>query len=244
MKVGSLITDEVAVLDVVQNAGTELLGIRRLKGIDFRAPGVYQEFPVDFYYWTRGSTGLEFRLTFRGTADIYLDRVLVTSYTSSAAGEMAWRLAPGEGEKSLWVKAFDRAGNVSPDITLTVTVQDINPPSRWSELIPSGWITHGPPVTLTVQVADDVSGLAPESGAFRYSTDGGVSWSDWLTATVTLTNLLEGTVIAPSVPVPEGNSGRIQFRIADRAGHLSESPIYVVRVLWKAFLPLVLKLQP
>ncbi len=243
LKVGNLVTptEEVAVLDVVQNAGAELLGIRRLRGIDFRMPGVYQEFPVDFYYWAQGSTGLEFRLAFKGTADVYLDRVLVTSYPSRAAGEVAWRLAPGEGEKLLRVKAFDRAGNVSADITVTVTVKDVNPPSGWSELIPSGWITVSPPVTLAVWVADDVSGLDPGSGAFRYSADGGATWSEWLTATVVLTGPLEGMVVAPAVPVPEGTSGRIQFRIADKAGFASESLVYVTRVLWKVFLPLVLK---
>ncbi|MCS7287263.1 MAG: SpoIID/LytB domain-containing protein [Anaerolineae bacterium] len=232
-------TEEVAVLDVVQDAGTKILGIRRLRGIDFKAPDVYQEFPVDFYYWTKGSAGLEFRLAFKSTADIYLDRVLVTSYPSPA-GEVPWRLTYGEGEKLLWIKAFDRAGNVSSDIILTLIV-DFNPPSGWSELIPSGWLSQSPPITLAVQVTDDVSGLDPETGAFRYSVDEGVTWSDWLTASVTLINPLRGMVVAPMVPVPQGTAGRIQFRIADRAGLSSESPIYVTRVYWQTFLPLILK---
>jgi len=242
LKVSNLVTPtaEVAILDVVQSAGTELLGIRRLRGIDFKAPDVYQEFPVDFYYWSQGSAGLEFRLNFKANADIYLDRVLVTSYPIYTTGEMPWRLPPGEGEKLLWIKAFDKAGNVSSDITLTLTLKDINPPSGWSELIPSGWITTTP-VTLTVWVSDDVSGLEPQSGAFRYSVDGGATWSEWLTATVTLINPLEGIISAPAVPVPVGTSGRIQFRISDRAGLSSESPVYVTKVYWKVFLPLVLK---
>ncbi len=242
LKVSNLVTptDEVAVLDVVQNAGTELLGIRRLRGFDFRAPDTYQEFPVDFYYGSRGSTGLEFRLAFKGTADIYLDRVLVTSYPSPA-GEIAWKLTPGEGEKLLWIKGFDKAGNVSPDVTLTITATDVNPPSGWSELINLSWITSSSPVTLAVRVTDDLSGLDPESGYFRYSVDEGATWSQWLTATVILTNSLEGMVVAPSVPVPEDTTGKIQFRIADRAGFVSESPVYMTKVLWKLFLPLVLK---
>lgn len=243
LKVSNLVTptEEVAILDVVQNAGIELLGIRRLRGIDFRAPDVYQEFPVDFYYWSKGSAGLEFRLTFKAAADIYLDRVMVTSYPVSSTGEIPWTMTPGEGEKLLWVKAFDKAGNVSPDVTLTVTVKDINPPYRWSELIPSEWITITPPVTLSVQVADDVSGLDPQSGAFRYSLDEGATWSEWLAATVTLTNPLVGVISTSPVPVPVGTSGRVQFRISDRAGLTSESPIYVTKVCWKVFLPLVLR---
>ena len=235
------LTEEIAVLEVVQNAGTELLGIRRLTGIDFKGVGIYQEFPVDFYYWAKGYAGLEFRLTFKGTADIYLDRVLVTSYPYTSTDEIAWRLSPGEGEKLLWLKAFDKAGNISSDVTVTLTVEDINPPSAWSELIPSGWITVSPPITLSVRVADDVSGLDPNSAAFRYSVDEGITWSEWLTASVTLTTPLEGIVTASRVPVPEGTMGRIQFRIADRAGFASESPVYVTKVAWKTFLPLVLK---
>ena len=234
-------TEEVAVLDVVHNAGTELLGIRRLRGVDFREAGVYQEFPVDFYYWAKGYAGLEFRLTFKGTADIYMDRVLVTSYPYTSTGEIAWRLSFGEGEKLLWLKAFDKAGNVSSDVTATLTVEDINPPSGWSELIPSGWITLSPPITFSVRVADDVSGLDPSSAAFRYSVDEGLNWSEWLTASVVLTTPLEGIVTACAVPVPEGVAGRIQFRIADRAGFTSESPVYATKVAWKIFLPIVLK---
>ena len=185
--------------------------------------------------------GLEFRLAFKGTADIYLDRVLVTSYPYTSTGEIAWRLSFGEGEKLLWLKAFDKAGNVSSDVTATLTVEDINPPSGWSELIPSAWITLSPSITFSVRVTDDVSGLDPSSATFRYSADEGLNWSEWLTASVTLTTPLEGIVTASAVPVPEGTAGRIQFRIADRVGFASESPVYTTKVAWKIFLPLVSK---
>jgi hypothetical protein len=83
--------------------------------------------------------------------------------------------------------------------------------------------------------------LDPSSAAFRYSVDEGLNWSEWLTASVTLTTPLEGIVTAYAVPVPEGAAGRIQFRIADRAGFTSESPVYATKVAWKIFLPIVLK---
>ena len=220
--------EEIALLDVVQNAGTELLGIRRIRGIDFREPLTYQEFPVDFYYWEEGRAGLEFRLTFRGVADIYLDRILVTSYPSPFENSFRWRLAPGEGQKLVWVKFFDEADNVSSDVTLTFTITDVNPPGNWGNFSPSGWAGQTTTVTCTVQVADDVSGISPNSALFRYSIDGGNTWSNWLSATMSLSNVLEGLVIASAGPFTEGLSNRIQFQVADNKGFVSTSPVYTV----------------
>jgi hypothetical protein len=106
-------------LDVVDNMGERVLGIRRLRGIDFRKPNVYQEFGVDFNYTDYGTEGLEFRVAFRGTADLYLDRVLVTSYPITYSTSAQWSLTSGE---LIRAKLIDGAGNVSFDITARVVL--------------------------------------------------------------------------------------------------------------------------
>jgi hypothetical protein len=107
-------------LDVVDNMGERVLGIRRLRGIDFRKANVYQEFGVDFNYMDYGTEGLEFRVAFRGTADLYLDRVLVTSYPITYSTSAQWSLTSGEG--LIQAKLIDGAGNPSSDITARVVL--------------------------------------------------------------------------------------------------------------------------
>jgi len=123
-------TREIALLYVVDTATAEPLGIRRIKGFDFREPLKYQEFWVDFHYW-EGRTPPEIRLAFRGTADLYLDRVLITASPLLYKEVLQWRLQPGEGEKRLVVKFFDRAGNVSADVPITFHLSSANYP-HWA----------------------------------------------------------------------------------------------------------------
>jgi hypothetical protein len=168
-------TTEVAMLDVVDNAGTRLLGLRRLRGTDFRAAGAYQEFPVDFNYTDAGSFGLEFRTAFRSTADLYLDRVLIVGYPVSVATNAQWRLTPGEGLKTVTIKFIDGAGNVSTDLTRTVTLSDTSPPTGWRDFAYEWW-NGGSALTCTVRVLDEISGLNVGSARHRFSTDGGLSF--------------------------------------------------------------------
>jgi len=109
-------TAEVAVLDVVDRYGQTLLGLLRLRGIDFREPNVYQEFGVDlnYNYNPSNTPGLEFRTYFTGAADLVLDRVLVVTYPEPYQGTMTFDT---EGVSNLRVKFIDGAGNVSADST-------------------------------------------------------------------------------------------------------------------------------
>jgi hypothetical protein len=223
-------TAEIATLDVVDNGGERSLGLRRLRGTDFRAADTYQEFPVDFGYPNTGTMGLEFRVDFRATRDLYLDRVLVVGYPVDYAPSAQWRLSPGEGDKTIIIKFIDGAGNVSADLTRTVTL-DAEPPTDWQDFEPEQW-DGGPPPTCTVRVRDAVSGLNVNSARYRFSTDGGVAWSDWLTATCTgISGTTEvQTITAQAVPfgLPRTPSNHIQFRIADAIG-LSSTAVYTVR---------------
>ncbi len=223
-------TAELALLDVADDGGTRLLGLRRLRGTDFRAADVYQEFAVDFDYADAGTADLEFRTFFHAAADLYLDRVLVVRYPVDVAASAQWRLTPGEGLKTVTVKFIDGAGNVSADLTRTVTL-DTSPPTGWQEFAPEQW-DGGPPPTCTVRVRDDGSGLDVDSARYRFSEDGGASWSGWLTATCTgisgTTDVQTITTSAVPFSLPRTPSNRVQFRVADVAGFTSTAA-YVVR---------------
>jgi len=233
---------EVTTLDVVDEAGTRLLGLRRLRGTDFRAAGVYQEFPVDFEYAEAGSAGLEFRTAFRATADLYLDRVLIVGYPVDVAPSARWRLTPGEGRKTVTVKFIDGAGNVSADLTATVALSDTSPPTGWRDFA-ARWSGGGGGVTCSVRVYDKTSGLNVDSARYRFSTDEGVSWSDWAPAACTGTSGTTEvqTITAPSVPFgkPTDIANRIEFHVADMVGYTSTAAYTVhIRLL---YLPLVVK---
>jgi len=236
-------TAEVALLDVVDNGGTRVLGLRRLRGTDFRAASTYQEFPVDFSYADAGTAGLEFRTAFRSTADLYLDRVLIVGYPINVATSAQWRLAPGEGLKIVTVKFIDSAGNVSADLTRTVTLSDTSPPTGWQDFV---WWGGGSTITATVCVFDEISGLNVDNARHRSSTDGGASWSDWCVAMCTgISGTTEmQTITASGVPFgqPRETANRIEFQIADMKGYTS-TVIYTVhsRIL---YFPLVMKHWP
>ncbi len=110
-------TAEVAILDVVDDYGETVLGLRHLRGIDFREPNVYQEFGVDldYNYDPSGTPGLEFRTYFTGVADLALDRVLVVTYPEPYQDAITMQLAEGETVGGLRIKFIDGAGNVSAD---------------------------------------------------------------------------------------------------------------------------------
>lgn len=201
LKTNNVTTPEVvAILDIVDNAGARLLGIRRIRGTDFRQAGVYQEFSVDWVYPDAGTSGVEFRTAYQATADLYLDRVLVTSYPIDYATTASWQLLSGEGNKKVTVKFLDRAGNVSEDKDVLIEVIDTQPPGNWSN-----WSWHIEPnkITFLVQVKDAISGLDVSSGRFRYSMNNGQSWSSWSAASCTgsdgTTNYQ--TVSLPNLPI-------------------------------------------
>jgi hypothetical protein len=236
-------TTEVAMLDVVDNGGECVLGLHRLRGTDFRAANTYQEFAVDFNYTDAGTSGLEFRTAYRATADLYLDRVLIVGYPVSLATSAQWRLTPGEGLKVITVKFIDGAGNVSADLTRTVTLSDTSPPIGWRDFGPEWWDGGSAP-TCTVRVFDEISGLNVDSAHYRYSTDGGQSWSGWLTATCTGSSGTAEiqTITASAVPFgqPRHTDNRIEFQVADMKGYTS-SMSYTVRSHWYMYLPLIMK---
>jgi hypothetical protein len=238
-------TAEVAKLDVVDSGGFRLLGLRRLRGTDFRKANTYEEFSIDFEYADPETYGLEFRTWFRATADLYLDRVLVVSHPISVTDIVEWRLTAGEGLKTVTVKFIDGAGNASADFTRTVMVSDTAPPAGWRDFT-TEWPVGDSGPTCTVRVLDEISGLNVDSARYRFTTDAGTSWSGWAVASATgVSSTTDAqTITASGVPFgrPSETANRIQFRIADMAG-LTGTAVYTVRgeII---YVPLVMKGVP
>jgi hypothetical protein len=107
--------NEVALLDVVSDGGTNILGLKSLRGTDFKNANEYQEFYVDFVYAGFSANAPEFRVGYRASASLWLDRILVVSYPTAYANSSQWTLSAGEGTKRLVAKFADGAGNVSSD---------------------------------------------------------------------------------------------------------------------------------
>lgn len=130
------LTDEIAFLDVVVDGGAKILGIKRLRGVDFKSANQYQEFYVEFYYDGFSANALELRTVYRATASLWLDRVLVVRYPTAFAETAQWALSAGVGDKRVIARFGDRAGNVSPDSASTVFFGPNSPP----DLTPGGWL--------------------------------------------------------------------------------------------------------
>ena len=109
----------------------------------------------------------------------------------------------------------------------------------------------GSTATCTVRVYDEISGLDVDSARYRLSTDGGVSWRDWSTATCTgISGTTEmQTVTAAGVPFesisasslgqPRAADNRIEFQIADMKGYTGTAAYTVPSEF--VYLPLVVK---
>ena len=138
-------TAEIAALDVADDAGRKIIGLRRLRGIDFRQANVYQEFGVDFWYRDAAASGLEFRIAYLGPGALYFDRVLVALYPIPLAGgttTIDWSLPDEPGTHIVRAKFADNAGNLSADQTLSILLQDF-------PLTPTPTRTVTPSVTAT-----------------------------------------------------------------------------------------------
>ena len=127
----------------------------------------------------------------------------------------------------------DMAGNTGTSSTYTIKI-DTLVPGGWANISPSGWHTASQTVTVTVQVQDLGSGLDVSSAEYRYSTDGGTSWSAWTATSVTGTDgtTAAETITATDVPFGQDSDtqNQIQFRIADELAGTGTSSIYTIKI--------------
>jgi uncharacterized protein YkwD len=117
------------------------------------------------------------------------------------------------------------------------------PPAPSDTTAPGSWTGFGPTYTDSytptcyVQVKDD-GGLDVATAQYRFSRDGGYSWSDWAGATCSGSTGSIGyeTITAMEVPFYQLSWwNRIQLRIRDRAGNLGTSPAYNLRSYWRGW---------
>jgi stage II sporulation SpoD-like protein/WD40 repeat protein len=224
---------EIAKLDIATDDGETLLGIRYLRGTDFKHGSAYQEIAVDFDAGTGGGE-VEFRTAAYGLFDLWVDRVRMVHIPTEVVTQTTWTLPAREGPVTVTAKIVDGAGNLSGDVPLALTLVDDSPPGEWRQF----WC-HG--LTCTVQVRDAIAGLDVSSAAYRVSTDGGTSWSGWLSATCSGTNGSQAweTIAAAAVPF----RAAVQFRVRDSAAlpNAAQSPIYS---LSHVFLPVATRDNP
>ena len=207
--------DAIAFLDVVEDTGATLLGLRALRGIEFPAAGVYREFPVDFHLFPRPGDAprrVEFRVHALAPITLTLDRVLVTTYPDVWDPDQRWSLTHQPGPHLLVVKATDEAGAVSADASLSITLDMPPVPMTFTAHAPSGWITSAIPISWEVRTA--VAPPDPDTFAYRYSRDG-TSWSSWFPIRVGDVYSRGGTLELPASRLPDGPAVWVQVRGED-----------------------------
>lgn len=102
--------------------------------------------------------------------------------------------------------------------------------ASWQDFSPTGWIPVVP-FTVHVTVADP-AGLLPEA-AYRLSTDGGLTWTDWLTDNLTVSQSLSTSLIitVTGLSVPDGDgTAQIRFQARETVTTAVESPAFPLRV--------------
>ncbi len=127
----------------------------------------------------------------------------------------------GDGEHDIYVWLKDGVGNIDHGNRTSTTLKlDTTNPGSWQNG-PSGWKTTQTP-DVSIDVKDVTSGLDISTAEYRYSTDGGSSWSSWNSASSTGTDgttSLE-TITASNVQFNQDSEtqNKIEFRVTDIAG--------------------------
>jgi hypothetical protein len=210
-------------------ASGALLGFADLRPGDFRERNAYQEFPLDFWLAPGASGRLRVRVIAAGGSEFAFDRLRVLFGPQPAGQPLLHGLERRLGAQPVIAKVIDRAGNPSADLPGVTELADVTPPGDWQLVAPAGWVTATVRPTITVRVVDDLAGIDPTSVRFRFTSDAGVSWSAWLSATATVG--ADVAILTVAWPGGEGGAAsRAQFRVADTAGWLSYSPAWPVRV--------------
>jgi hypothetical protein len=170
--VGAAAATALARLDVTDDEGRIILGLRDLSAADFVDAAAYRPLAVDFHLFA-APRGLEFRVAWPGLAPLALDRVEVWQLPdaqSANAAHFGWTLLPNRMTQAIAVRAGDAAGNLSAAQPFTFTVLDQSPP--YFDQVPTAvtWrTTNG--LVLTATVRDTMSGIDLSAGAVTVTGD-------------------------------------------------------------------------
>jgi hypothetical protein len=103
------------------------------------------------------------------------------------------------------------------------TAAEAAPPTI-NNIQPSGWISTTQSPTLTANVLDTGSGISTTSGLYRFSTNGGGTWSSYLPASISGSTGSTSTQVMTALAVPfnqnSGTQNRIEFRASDMVGNV------------------------
>lgn len=154
----------VARLDVTDDEGKVILGLRDLRTSDFATADRYWPIAVDFYLFD-APHGLEFRVAWPGVVDLALDRVEIWRLPSSTKsnGEFRLPLYGQMGDLTLEVAQMDNAGNLGQAATRIVKLVDSEAPQIGPWPLPTTWLNRNA-ITISLPITDSFSGLA--SGRF------------------------------------------------------------------------------
>ena len=150
----------VARLDVTDDEGRILLGLRDLRTSDFATTDQYWPLAVDFYLFTAPS-GLEFRVAWPGLVDLALHRVQIWplhNSTTKTSREFSLPFYGQMGDVTLAAAQMDSAGNLSQSTTRTVKLVDSDPPQVGPWPLPTTWLNRRP-ITVSLPITDSFSGL-------------------------------------------------------------------------------------
>jgi len=115
--------------------------------------------------------------------------------------------------------------------TLAVAARGASPAATWRDFGPTDWVAALPAEAYVT--VEDPQGLAPDTAAYRTTTDGGTTWSEWRTTYLAtaqpVTTSLTLTVTHLAWPDGDGPN-QIAFRVENQVGELAESPAYPLRV--------------
>lgn len=128
-------------------------------------------------------------------------------------------------------RAFDMYGMVGTSGEMTVQV-DATAPGGWAGFTPASVVADTASPDCSISVQDTGKGIDADSGEYRYSRNGGSTWSAWLPGTRTPTgDGYTGVTSFGAISVPfdqTSSANRMQFRIRDMAGVTGTSPVYSV----------------
>ena len=213
----------LAHLDVTDNGGANILGLRDIWASDFINSTAYRSFAVDFHLFDP-PTGLEFRVNWPGGVDLALDYVQIWAIPDpvKAGQPLNWSLSSGVSLQTVSAVAFDLAGNMSQPTNQSVQVPDNQPPVFGTLQVPTGWISAT--ANLSANVTDAASGLDARRAAL-------VVDQQPLSATLSAPNTptASQTMTAQVQRLTEGQH-TAYFRVADRAGNEAQSSSFSLRV--------------
>ncbi|MCB9101247.1 MAG: CAP domain-containing protein [Anaerolineales bacterium] len=111
----------------VETNGTER-DVLELKGTDFAAPNVYQEFPLDFIQADDPNNPfLKLQISRLGSATVYVDRVTAFTAPEAFQGGKIWTV-PGQNYRgrTVWVRYTDNNGTFSPITEVDSLIADLH----------------------------------------------------------------------------------------------------------------------